>query len=110
MTKTTLCFYGDEFDQSGLAPLFFNGVDISSFTSLSCDFSGGGLSTTAGDLLKFLEHLQNGRYISGTSLAEIDTFNHRYRQGLHYGMGRMELRFGVSLRDGGVRHGLCGGA
>lgn len=94
MTQTTLCFYGENFDQSALAPLFINGVDVSSFTSLSCDFSGGGLSTTAGDLLKFLGHLQGEKYISATSLTAMATFTHRYRQGLHYGLGMMEVRFG----------------
>lgn len=93
MHETDLCFYSKGFDQNALAPLYINGVDIHLFNSLSCDFSGGGLSTTANDLLKFLDHLQNQHYISQQSLDQMASFNHRYRQGLYYGIGMMQVRF-----------------
>jgi D-alanyl-D-alanine carboxypeptidase len=94
MQETTLCFYGAGFDQKALAPLYINGVDVRLFTSLSCDFSGGGLSTTATDLLKFLDHLQNFRCLSQRSLDKMANFSCRYRRGLYYGLGMMEVRFG----------------
>jgi D-alanyl-D-alanine carboxypeptidase len=93
MNETTLYFYGDQFDPEALAPLLINGVDVHLFTSVSCDFSGGGLSTTAQDLLKFLEYLQQGQLVSPQSLAQMATFQHRYRQGLYYGFGMMQTRF-----------------
>lgn len=91
---TTVCFYSEGFNQNALAPLYLNGVDVHLFKSLSCDFSGGGLSTTAQDLLKFLDYFQNGNFVSQQSIDQIAGFEHRYRQGLYYGMGMMQLRFG----------------
>jgi len=93
MMDTTLCFYSEGFEQRALAPLFINGVDVHLFTSLSCDFSGGGLSTTTSDVLKFLDNLQNQRLISQQSLDLMATFDHRYRQGLYYGVGLMQIHF-----------------
>lgn len=93
MQETQLCFYSDDFDQNALAPLYINGVDVHLFKSLSADFSGGGLSTTTGDLLRFLDHLQNGQIIHPESIDQMGLFNHRYRQGLYYGLGMMQVRF-----------------
>lgn len=93
MQDTQLCFYSEGFDQEALAPLYINGVDVHLFQSLSADFSGGGLSTIANDLVKFLDFLQTGQLISQQSLDRMATFNHRYRQGLHYGLGMMQVRF-----------------
>lgn len=94
MQKTTFCFTGDHFDPSALAPLYINGVDVHTFNSLSCDFSGGGLSTTAQDLILFLEHLHKGKLINQTSLNHMSNIKHRYIPGLHYGLGMMQVRFG----------------
>lgn len=93
MQETSLCFYSERFDQKALAPLYLNGIDVHLFKSLSCDFSGGGLSTTSNDLLKFLDHLQNERFISKKSLDQMAKFTHRFRQGLYYGTGMMQIHF-----------------
>ncbi|MDI9468988.1 MAG: serine hydrolase domain-containing protein [Bacillota bacterium] len=93
MTETDLCFYGEGFNQEALAPLFINGIDVRLFRSLSADFSGGGLSTTAEDLLRFLDALQQEHFVSRTSLEQMSSFEHKYRQGLHYGLGMMQTRF-----------------
>ena len=93
MTDTTLCYYSKGFNKEDLAPLYINGIDVHLFTSLSCDFSGGGLSTTTSDLLKFLDNLQNHGLIGQQSLDVMATFDHRYRQGLYYGVGLMQIRF-----------------
>lgn len=60
---------------------------------MNCDFSGGGLSTTADDLLNFLDHLHNRAFISQKSLDDMAAFDHHYRQGLYYGLGMMQVRF-----------------
>jgi D-alanyl-D-alanine carboxypeptidase len=93
MSDTHLCFYSPGFDQSALAPLFLNGIDIRLYKSLSCDFSGGGLSTTTSDVLKFLDHFQNERLINKHSISQMTQFEHRYLRGLHYGVGMMQIRF-----------------
>jgi len=93
MQDTKLCFYSEGFDKKALAPLYINGVDVHEYESLSCDFSGGGLSTTTNDLLKFLDNLQNKLLISQEYLNQMADFNHHYRQGLYYGVGLMQVRF-----------------
>lgn len=93
MRDTSLCFYSKAFKPKALAPLYIDGVDLHLYTSLSCDFSGGGLSTTTGDLLKFLESLQKLELVNSESLAEMGQFDHKYRQGLYYGAGMMQVRF-----------------
>ena len=93
MSESTLCFYREGWDQQTLAPLYVDGVDVHGFTSLSCDFSGGGLSVTARDLLRFLDALGSLRLVSRDSLDQMSTFDHRFRRGLHYGVGLMQIRF-----------------
>jgi len=93
MADTSLCFYGQGFDRTQLAPLYINRTDVHLFTSLSCDFSGGGLSTTTGDLLKFLRGLFGLQLIGQGSLDAMSAFRNKYRQGLYYGAGMMQIRF-----------------
>lgn len=93
MTDTCLCFYSDDFDSQLLAPLYIKGVDLRYSNALSCDFSGGGLSTTISDLLRFLDHLQHFRLISEQSAAKMARFEHRFHNGMIYGLGMMQLRF-----------------
>ena len=91
--RQKLCFYGEGFKQSELAPLYVSGVDVHLYKSLSCDFSGGGLSTTTKDLIKFMDNLQNHKLISAESLGKMTEFDHHYRQGLYYGAGMMQIHF-----------------
>jgi len=93
MKDTSLCFYSDGFEPVSLAPLFINNTDVHMYRSLSCDFSGGGLATTTGDLLMFLDQLQQFRLISEESLNKMANFTHPYRQGMVYGLGLKQLRF-----------------
>lgn len=93
MEETHLCFYSDGFDQEALAPLYINGVDVHLFKSISADFSGGGLSITADDLLKFLDALQSKRFVSQQSLDMMATFENKYITGIHYGLGMMQVHF-----------------
>lgn len=93
MNETTLAFYGSSFDARDLAPLIINGQDIHLFRSLSCDFAGGGLSTTAGDLIRFLSCLYQGQLLGQESLQQMAVFKHKYHRGLHYGLGMMQVRF-----------------
>jgi len=93
MNETHLCFYSKGFEQKLLAPLYINGVDVHLFQSLSCDFSGGGLSTTTSDLIKFLDNLQNGKLFDQMLLNQMANFEHRFLRGIYYGYGMMQLRF-----------------
>lgn len=94
MKHTFLCFHDDRFDAKQLAPLWINGVEMSQYVSLSADYAGGGLHTTAHDLTRLLQGLVNGKLVSSSSLATMMTFNHTFRRGLGYGLGLMEFRPG----------------
>lgn len=74
--------------------IWFNKVEVSQFESMSGDWAGGGVVTTTADLLKFNQALRGGRLISSASLAQMDACTHRFRPGIYYGLGMMEIRFG----------------
>lgn len=94
MYQSYLSFYDERFNAEILAPLFVNGVDLHEATSLSCDFSGGGIVTTVDDLQRFLKALQADELMSKVSRELMETIQHKYHQGIHYGTGMMELHFG----------------
>jgi D-alanyl-D-alanine carboxypeptidase len=68
-------------------------VEISGFESLSCDWSGGGIVSTTADLLKFNQALRQGRLIQTSTLEVMEVCNHKFRSGIYYGLGMMEIRF-----------------
>lgn len=71
--------------------MYVNNVDVSKMTSLSCDWSGGGIVTTIDDLLIFQTALHQGKF--GDMMAEQAGFPNKFRGGMHYGFGMMELHF-----------------
>jgi D-alanyl-D-alanine carboxypeptidase len=93
MKDTAFMFYDPLFHQDELAPVIVKDKDIRSYTSLSLDFSGGGLSTTVCDLAKFMDAFKHGKLISAKSYQRMATFNHHFQSGMFYGLGMMELRF-----------------
>ncbi|MCY7324956.1 MAG: beta-lactamase family protein [Microbacteriaceae bacterium] len=76
-----------------IAPLWLGRVEASAFRSVSCDWAGGGIVSTVDDLAKLSEGLQS-TLVSAGMLAEMRRTRHRFRRGIHYGTGLMELRFG----------------
>lgn len=76
-----------------IAPFTLGAVEVSSFRSVSCDWAGGGIVSTLADLLEFNRALHDGRLMSGASLARLSVVRNRFRRGIHYGAGMMELRF-----------------
>ncbi|MCR2806597.1 serine hydrolase domain-containing protein [Paenibacillus soyae] len=76
-----------------MAPVWLGGTEISSYVSLSCDWSGGGIVSTTDDLLLFNRALREGKLLQPATLQAMDTIRHRFRPGLHYGLGMMEVRF-----------------
>jgi D-alanyl-D-alanine carboxypeptidase len=73
--------------------IWFNGVEISGYESLSCDWAGGGIVSTTADLLKFSQALRSGRLLQNSTLATMDVCKHQFRSGIYYGLGMMEIRF-----------------
>lgn len=76
-----------------LSPLWIGGIEASRFTSMSCDWAGGGIVSTVDDLLKFGAALRDESLVSNGSLAKLSAVRHRFRRGIHYGTGMMEVRF-----------------
>ena len=93
LNDTGLSFYSKSFDQSKLAPVYINKVDISKYKSLSCHFSGGGIYSTSDDLVKFLKALQDHQLISESSLNQLEKFENSMNRLFFYGLGMMEARF-----------------
>lgn len=73
--------------------IWFDNAEISGYESLSCDWAGGGVVSTTGDLLKFCKALQGGRLIQPATLKVMETCTNKFRSGIYYGQGMMELRF-----------------
>lgn len=76
-----------------LAPLRIGRHELSRARSLSCDWAGGGIASTPDDLIAFGAALHHGRLISDASIAFMAEPRHRFRVGIHYGAGMMEVRF-----------------
>ena len=74
-------------------PVWLHGHEISGFTSLSCDWAGGGVLTTAEDLQR-LNRFFWGEGVSDAHRAAMMQPRHRFHRGLWYGLGMMELRLG----------------
>lgn len=77
-----------------LAPILIDGVDLSRAASLSCDWGGGGVVTTVDDLRRFAAAWHGGALLGEASRASMSTIAHRFRSGIHYGAGLMQLRYG----------------
>ena len=91
MKDSYLYGYSGSTTTKTMAPLFVSGVDVSKMQSLSCDWSGGGVVTTTDDLLLFQTALHQGKL--GDLLSEQAGFPNKFRGGMHYGFGMMELHF-----------------
>ncbi|WP_448002910.1 serine hydrolase domain-containing protein [Agromyces bauzanensis] len=76
-----------------IAPFRLGRQEASRFTSMSCDWAGGGIISTPGDLLAFSRALHDGRLLSAESVSHLAGVRNRFRPGIHYGAGMMEVRF-----------------
>ena len=93
MQDTSFMFYDPLFNQEELAPVIVKHQDIRTYTSLSLDFSGGGLSTTVRDLASFMKAWHDYQLFTHESYQKMTTFNNHFVSGMYYGLGVMELRF-----------------
>lgn len=74
--------------------VYVNGIDVSDTNALSFDWSGGGLVTTMADLLKFSKALIDGKLVDIDVFHQMTNFSRKYMDGVYYGLGMMEFRFG----------------
>jgi len=73
-------------------PIFIGDINVSEFTSLSCDQADGGIVSTPYDLVTFEKALYAG-FVSAEHLQMMQTWQGKFRAGIQYGMGMMQIRF-----------------
>lgn len=73
--------------------IWFGKQEVSGYTSLSCDWAGGGVVSTTEDLLKFNRALHHGRLVQDSTLTGMKICRNKFRSGIYYGLGMMEIRF-----------------
>lgn len=76
-----------------IAPFWLERRELSRSTSISCDWAGGGVISTPGDLAEFSRALHGGDLLGAESLTYLGTMRNRFRRGIHYGAGMMQVRF-----------------
>lgn len=76
-----------------IAPAWLNHAEVSGFESITCDWAGGGIVTTLDDLSKLVTSLSDGTLLQPETWSVMTEARHRFRAGIHYGLGAMELRF-----------------
>ncbi len=79
----------------GIAPIVVAGTDLSRAEALSCDWGGGGVVTTLDDLHRFSDAFHDGRLLSADARGRMARFSARFRPGIRYGGGLMQLRYGA---------------
>lgn len=77
-----------------IAPMIIGRADLSRAESLSCDYGGGSVVTTLDDLLRFDDAWRGGALVGPESIAFMADTHSRFRPGIHYGAGLMQLRYG----------------
>jgi D-alanyl-D-alanine carboxypeptidase len=73
--------------------IWFNNMEIKNFKSLSCDQADGGIVSTPHDIVIFQKALYAGSLISPEHLGMMQHWQGKFRSGIHYGMGMMQIRF-----------------
>jgi D-alanyl-D-alanine carboxypeptidase len=76
-----------------IEPFWLDGHEMTHARSISCDWGGGGIVTTADDLIRFQDALHYGKLLPPESVAWMAEPRHRLRAGIRYGAGMMSLRF-----------------
>ena len=77
-----------------MRPLWIDGTNLAGKASLTVDWAGGGVTATSEELIRFVRAFHGGTLISPQTLAWLREFHWKYRRGIAYGHGVMEMRFG----------------
>lgn len=94
MDDSYLMFYsGPTNGRRPIADIWIGGIEVSSFESVSIDWAGGGIISTASDLAVFIRALNRGEVISKETLESLYNFDQSFMKGIHYGRGFMEYHF-----------------
>lgn len=74
-----------------VANLYIRNIDVSQHKSLSIVYAGGGIISTAEDLLKFMRSLVNGKIIRSQTINIMRKDSSKFFLGINYGYGLMEI-------------------
>ncbi|MFP4302003.1 MAG: serine hydrolase domain-containing protein [Alkalispirochaetaceae bacterium] len=77
-----------------MRPLWLRGTELSRAQSVTVDWTGGGVAATAEELVRFARAFHDGTLLSADTLSWLQQFNWKFRRGIAYGHGVMEMRFG----------------
>lgn len=96
MDDSYLLFYSEPLNtpKQTLENIWIKDTEVSGYPSLSCDWAGGGIVSTTADLLKFNQALHAGRLVQKSTLQTMAAGSRKFRPGIYYGLGMMEIRFG----------------
>ena len=102
MTSSALAFHtvpggaaatGTPRREMDIAPIVVDGVDLADTGALSCDWGGGGVVSTLDDLARFSEAWHAGELLGEAGRDAMREVRHRFRRGIHYGAGLMQVRY-----------------
>jgi D-alanyl-D-alanine carboxypeptidase len=94
MNDSYLMYYSEPVNtKRPISDIWFDGTQASGFTSVSIDWAGGGIISTAADLSVFIRALNRHELISEKTLSTLYSFDNKFMRGIHYGMGFMEYHF-----------------
>lgn len=74
-----------------LAQLYYGSRNVAGMPSLSISFAGGGIASTAPDLLLFMQALATGRLLDPSMLATMRQHAVKFVPGIRYGYGVMDI-------------------
>lgn len=77
-----------------MRPLWLRGTDLAGKAGITVDWAGGGVSATAEELIRFARAFHDGSLLSRETVAWLTEFSWKFRRGIGYGHGVMEMRFG----------------
>jgi D-alanyl-D-alanine carboxypeptidase len=79
-----------------ISTMMLSNKDVTTYKSISADWTGGGIISTAEDLLIFQSALVMGKIISQNNYLAMRGRN-KFIDGVYYGLGLMTVRFGDML-------------
>lgn len=95
MKDTYLMFYSkpENQPQQTIEKFWLSDTEVSTFTSVSCDWAGGGIVSTTTDVLKFQQALRQGRLVQVSTIKTMTQCSNQFQPGIYYGLGMMEIHF-----------------
>ncbi len=79
-----------------ISTMMLSNIDVTNYKSISADWTGGGIISTAEDLLLFQKSLIEGKIITQQNYKAMRG-RYKFMDGIYYGLGLMTVRYGDML-------------